>query len=105
MTKIKVKAEGRPHLWLVLDKNSLKKFIKERKLKAIHNFIEGNIPVIIGADHSVASVLEDIDNGQRIAVMTDPKANMGHSMAIADKELECYDLGPITEEDLDIHEV
>lgn len=102
-TKIRVKAEGRPDIWLVQDKDSLKNFITEKGTKDIHNFIGGGT-MVVGADHSVESVLQDIDNGERIAVFTDSNANIGHSMAIADKRLEMYDLGPITKEDLEIIE-
>lgn len=100
--KIKVKAEGRPDVWLVEDKASLKAFIKGKKLKTIHNFVQSG-PMVIGADHSVKSVLEDIDAAERMAVFTDPNANMGHALAIADVKLEMYDIGPVTLDDLDIH--
>lgn len=104
ITKIKVKPEGRPDLWVVTDKKSLKAFIRSKKLKSIHNFIQSNLPVIVGSSHEVASVLEDIDNATRIAITTDPTANMGHALAIADTELEIYDIGPVTNNDLEVVE-
>lgn len=104
MSKIKVIPEGRLHLWLVTDKESLKAFIESKKLKTIHNFIGGHTNILLGAEHSVVSVLQDIERGTRIAVFTDPKANMNHALAIADKELEVYNIGPVTVKDLEVTE-
>lgn len=101
MAKIKVKPEGRPDMWLVQDKESLVEFIRSKGLKEIHNFVQSG-HTVIGADHSVDNVLKDIDKAERLAVITDPNANMGHAMAIADVKLEMYDIGPITVDDLEI---
>ena len=96
--KLKVKKEGRPNIFIP-EKESLKKFIKNRKLKKIHNFIPTRM-AMIGADHDVKSVLEDIDRADRLAIFTD-NSNMGHSLALIYKDkLEVYDIGKITEEDL-----
>ena len=47
------------------------------------------------------SVLKDIDKADRLAIFTDPKQNMRHSLAIIRGEkLECYDIGDITEDQL-----
>ena len=102
--QIKVKPEGRPNVWLP-EKKSLINFIKFKKLKYIHNFIP-NGRMIIGADHDVKSVIEDINGADRVAVFTDPNQNMGLSMALilGSEEkgfrLECYDIGKITESNL-----
>lgn len=98
---IKVKPEGRPSVWLVQDKKSLKDFIRSKNLDQIHNFVQAG-PMVIGADHSVESVLADIDRAERIAVFTEPRENLGHALAIADVKLEMYDIGPVTEADLEI---
>ena len=99
MEKLKVTKEGRPGVYLP-EKESLKEFIKSRKLKKIHNFIPSGC-MILGADHDVSSVMEDIDRADRLAVFTDSTANMAHSLALIYKEeLECYDIGKIKEEDL-----
>ncbi len=96
--KLKVKPEGRPNIWLP-ERKSLKAFVKARKLKRIHNFISSG-PMVIGANHEVKSVLQDIDKAERLAVFTDD-SNMGHSLAlVAKNKLECYDIGKITENDL-----
>ena len=101
MKKLQVEAEGRKDIWIP-DKASLKSFIRGRKLKHIHNFIPGGL-MMLGADHAVKSVMEDIDRADRLAVFTDPNANMGHSLALIYKEkLECYDIGEITKDDLEI---
>jgi hypothetical protein len=102
MEKIKVKAEGRKDIWIPIDKDNLKKWISGKKFEVIHNFIPNGM-MIIGADHDVEGVLLDIDKSDRIALFTDSNANMGHSLAlIYEEKLECYDIGKITEEDLEI---
>lgn len=101
MEKLKVKKEGRKGIYIP-QKDSLKDFIRARKLKQIHNFIPSGA-MMIGADHKVKSVMEDIDRADRLAVFTDPYANMGHSLALIYKEkLECYDIGKITIDELEI---
>ena len=96
--QIKVKKEGRPNIY-VPEKESLKKFIKSKKLKQIHNFIPTS-RMMLGADHNVKDVLEDIDMADRVAIFTSSQ-NMGHSLALIYKnKLECYDIGKINEKDL-----
>ena len=57
--------------------------------------------IMLGADHDVKSVLKDIDRADRLAIFTDPNANMGHSLALIFKEkLECYDIGGVNVKDL-----
>lgn len=102
MSKLKVKPEGRKDIYIPIDKDNLKEFIKARKLKQIHNFIPSGMRMV-GADHDVSSVLGDIDASERLAIFTDPYANMGHSLAlITSEKLECYDIGKITTEDLEL---
>lgn len=97
--KIKVTPEGRKGIYIP-EKESLKAWIRFKKFKQIHNFIPSGM-MMIGADHDVKSVLEDIDRADRLAVFTDPHANMGHSLAlIYQNKLECYDIGKITEDDV-----
>lgn len=99
--KLKVTVEGRKDIWIP-NRESLKQFIKSKDFEMIHNFIPTR-GMIIGADHDVASVLTDVDNGDRFAVFTDPLANMGHSLAIIKNEkLECYNIGKISKDDLEI---
>lgn len=97
--KIQVSPEGRPDM-LIPKKKSLKAFIKAKKLKRIHNF-KPTGRMMVGADHDVESVLEDIERAERLAIFTDASANMGHSLAVIYKnELSCFDIGKLTEADL-----
>ena len=101
MKKLRVIKEGRKGIYIP-EKESLKDFIKARKLKRIHNFIPTSM-LMLGADHHVGSVLSDIDKAERMAVFTNPKENMGHSLAlILDNRLEIYNIGKIKESDLKI---
>lgn len=98
--KIAVKPEGRPNIYLP-EADSLKAFIESKGFEHIHNFIPSGA-FIIGADHSVESVLKDIDNSEALAVFTD-NSNMGHSLAIIRNNcLECYDIGDLTVDDLEV---
>jgi hypothetical protein len=109
MEKIKVKPEGRKDMWIP-EKDSLISYIKAKKLKKIHNFIPTGM-MMLGADHDVESVIEDIQRASRMAVFTDSSANMGHSLALifgdyekGDKEkLECFDIGKLTEKELQLN--
>lgn len=98
---IRVTPEGRPGVWLA-DKESLKAFIRSKGWKAIHNFRPTGA-LLLGADHGVESVLEDIDRAERVALLTDgaERHNVGHTLAlIIQNRLECYDIGKITRDDL-----
>ena len=99
--KIKVKPEGGAGIYLP-DKDSLKEYVRQLGKVYIHNFIPTGM-MMLGADHHVDSVLEDIERADRLAIFTDSTANMGHSLALIRAErLECYDLGSISEADLEI---
>lgn len=99
--KIKVKPEGRKDFWIP-EKDSLKDFILSLKLEKIHNFIPTG-SMILGADHAVDSVLQDIESADELAIFTNKSINMGHSLAlITHNKLECYDIGEIKETDLEI---
>ena len=99
--KLRVKPEGRPNIFIPVSKHDLKEFIQIRNLEMIHNF-NGGGQIIIGADHEVESVMEDINQAERMAVFTDD-SNMRHSLAlIINNRLECYDIGEIFESDLSI---
>jgi hypothetical protein len=102
--KINVTREGREGVYIP-EKESLKEFIKNSGMEEIHNFKNPNGPMVFGADHSVSSVLEDIDKAERLAVLTGgaKRHNMGHALAlIENNQLEIYDIGEITENDLNI---
>jgi hypothetical protein len=102
INRIKVKEEGRKNIWIPIDKDNLKQWIMSKKFKAIHNFIPSGM-MMLGADHDVKSVLNDVERADRLAVFTDSTANMGHSLAlIRNNKLECYNIGKLTEKDLEI---
>lgn len=101
--KLKVTKEGREDIFLV-KKDDLIAWMKAKKFDQVHNFVQGG-PAIIGADHDIESVLEDIEKAERLAVLVGSAQsnNMGHAVAlIISNRLEMYDVGPITTEDLDI---
>lgn len=101
--KIKVKPEGRKDVYIP-EKESLKKWIRSKKFKQIHNFIPGGM-MIVGADHDVKGVLEDIENSELLVlcILSNHNAQMGHELSvIRNNKLEVYDIGRLTEEDLDL---
>lgn len=107
--RITVEPEGREGVWLA-DRESLKAYIEAQAFEAIHNFTGGG-SMFIGADHSVSSVLDDIDNANRVAILTGESArgNLGHALALImppnalrPERLEMYDIGTVTDSDLSI---
>lgn len=101
--KISVTREGRDNVWIP-DPDSLIAWIKEQKFKQIHNFLTSS-SVVIGADHDVKYVIEDIRSAERLALTTDDvwAANFCHALSvIKDNELQLYDIGEITESDLEV---
>lgn len=108
-TQIVVTPEGRDGIWLA-DRTSLKAWIVAQDFESIHNMGTAVPGMVIGADHGVDSVLADIDSAERVALMTGAafKANMRHALALiapADavfpQRLEMYDIGEITDADLE----
>lgn len=106
--KIAVQPEGREGLWLA-DRGSLKAYIVAQGFETIHNFSALNAPLMIGADHEVDGVLVDIDEADRVAVLTGDarRENLNHALALVmpprgalPERLEMYDIGEITEDDL-----
>ncbi len=101
--QIQVKPEGRENIYLP-EKESLKDWITSKRFKQIHNFIPSTFGVI-GADHETKSVLEDIDQAERIAILTGSaqRNNMRHALSIIkNNKMQMYDIGEITEQDLEI---
>lgn len=107
--KIAVTTEGREGVYLP-DRDSLKAWIEAQEFEAIHNFVATGA-MMLGADHSVESVLADIDKAERVGVLTGASqaGNFGHALALVLKDgrgerLEMYDIGPVTDDDLDVRE-
>lgn len=102
--RIEVTPEGRDGVWIP-NKDSLVKFLENYNDKFIHSFITG--PVMMGVDRSTESVIKDVGSADRLAILTGEsfKGNMRHSLSvIKNKELEIFDIGEITENDLNILE-
>lgn len=100
--KIKVTKEGREGVYIV-DKKEITNYLENSGFEMIHNFPQPKGMMFIGADHSLESVIQDINKAERIAIMTgSAKANnMDHALAvIIDNKLEMFDIGDITEKDL-----
>ena len=101
--KIKAEKEGRVGIYIP-EKESLKAWIKAKKWKHIHNFMPCS-SMMLGADHDVKSVLKDIENADRLAICTKESGseNMGHELAVIKEEkLELFDIGAITDNDLQL---
>lgn len=99
--KIQVEPEGREGIYIP-DRESLIAWIEAQEFDAIHNFITGG--VMIGADHDPASVIEDIRKADRVAIVTGDayRQNMKHALAVINSKLELFDIGELTEADLDL---
>lgn len=102
--KIRVKPEGRDGVYIP-DRESLKAFIQSRGWTEIHNMIQGwNPGVMIGADHEIDAVLENIDAAKKVAVLTGKafEHNWKHALAVVSDQLDIYDIGEITDADLEV---
>ena len=103
MDKLICRPEGRENIYLV-EKIDLKKWIKSKKFKTIHNFVQSSF-MAIGADHNVKDVLLNIDKAEKIAILIgDQQAhNLGHALAlILNNKLKMYDIGNIIMSDLEV---
>jgi len=95
---IKVTKEGREGIFLVT-KEEITKYIVENNLNNIHNLRGGGM-VLIGCDWSQDSVLEQIANSDKRALLTgDALANnLGHSLAvITGNNLQMFDIGDVSD--------
>jgi len=104
--KIKVIPEGRPGIFLV-EKQNILEWLKGYKKKEIHNILPSGA-FMIGADWKKKQVVADIKRSEKIAVLIGEaqKKNFRHALSvIVDNELKLFDIGEITEEDLDVTSV
>lgn len=102
MDKIKVKREGREGVYLVEPAEAVKLLTE----KEIHCFV-GNPPLLIGADWPRADVEKWLLSCERVAVLTgdSAKLNIGHALvAIRGDERKLFDVGKVSDEDLEITE-
>lgn len=103
MKRIKVYKEGREGVYIVSQKDIIN-FLEDSDLEEIHCNLNGN-SIIIGADWEKDSVIEEIKKTDKLAILTGKARinNMGHSLAvISNNILKMFDIGQITENDLDI---
>lgn len=101
MNKLNVTREGRPGIYLV-EKSDIIDFIRKSEQIYIHNFRDNRNWLIVWADHEKESVILDIEEATRVAIMF--PWNMGHKLAVILRNyLECYDL-EITEDNINIIE-
>jgi len=100
---IKVKPEGRDGVWIA-DKDSVVDYLLGYESDIIHNFLN-NGAICIGADWNKESVIEDVKQADRIAILTgDPQRhNLNHALSvIINNQLKMFDIGEITEDDLQV---
>lgn len=103
MDKIKAKPEGRDGIYLVKSQDIVD-WLMEYPEEKIHNFIP-TVSMMLGADWDKAQVMGHIEGAERIAILTGDarKNNLNHSLAvISDNELKVFDIGEITEEDIEL---
>lgn len=101
--KIKVKPEGREGVWLI-EKQEAINLINNIEWEEIHHCIGGGIG-LFGADWEKVEVINTIKKAERIALLTGKSLqnNLNHALAvIKDNELNMFDIGEITVEQLEI---
>ena len=103
MKKIPVRPEGREGVWLV-ENAEIADWLEDYPEPTIHNFLNG--AVIIGADWDTSSVCAEVRKpNARCAILTGDaqRGNLRHALAvIVDERLKMFDIGPITEAELEI---
>jgi len=100
--KIKVSTEGREGIYTATSQD-INNWLMEYPEDLIHNYIPG--PLMFGADWDKAAVMGHIEGAERIAILTGEarKHNMNHSLAvISNNELKVFDIGEITDQDIEI---
>jgi len=103
MKKIKVKKEGRKDIWIVENEEMIR-WLKENWKGKIHNFLDSP-GMLLGADWSKASVIKEIKGADKIGILTGKaqNQNLRHALSvIKGSELKMFDIGEVTEEDLEL---
>lgn len=99
---MKVTREGREGIYLV-GKVELVEFLEQSQQEQIHCYL-GRPPMLIGADWEKASVIEEVRNSERLAILMGSarRNNFGHALALVkNNQLEMFDL-EIKEEELEV---
>lgn len=100
--KINVKPEGREGVWIP-NKDSLVDFLINYPDDEIHHYFAGRI--MIGADHTKESVVDDVKEADRLAILTGDalSSNLRHALSvITNNKLSMFDIGEIKESDLNV---
>lgn len=103
--KIDVSREGREDIFIP-SRESLITWLRNKNFKEVPHMHSGN-HVMIGTDWSLNETIEMIGKGDKIGLLVGMRAtkNMSHSLSVIYmRELHMFDIGAITEEDLDIKE-
>jgi hypothetical protein len=103
MSKINVVSEGREGVWLP-GRESLMEWILSKGIEWIHCMLPSN-PLLISADWDVGDVLRAIQEADRVALLTGDSLtqNFRHGLSvITDDQLYMFDIGRLTENDLEI---
>lgn len=106
MHKIKVKPEGRDGVY-TCEKEDIIEWLEKGDIDTIHNFRGNSASMFIGADWEKSSVIETINKSDRIAILTGSALanNLRHGLSVVTgNRLEMFDIGEITDDDLDVQE-
>ena len=106
MSRIKVKPEGRKGVY-TCEKSDIIEWLKKSEMDMIHNYSGVNGVMLLGADWSKLQVIEQVSNSDRIGILTGNAliGNLRHGLSvITGMTLEMFDIGEITEDDLEIGE-
>lgn len=104
--KIKVKEEGRKGVY-TCEKKDVIEWLEQSDLESIHNYCGSSGSMLVGADWAKSEVINEINNSQRIGILTGRHlaGNMRHALSvITGSRLEMFDIGEITSDDLKIGE-
>jgi hypothetical protein len=103
MMKIQAKPEGREGLYIV-EKPVITAWLAQYDGDLIHNFIAGQ--VMIGCDWCKQNVIDKINESDdsliAIATGKTKSHNMGHALALASDKLYLFDIGDITDNDIEL---
>ena len=106
MSKIKVEPEGREGVY-TCKKEDIVEWLKKNNMDMIHNYGGNSAPFMIGADWGKSQVIAEINRSSRIGILTGSALsnNLRHGLSvITGDKLEMFDIGEITDDDLDIKE-
>ena len=100
--KILATKEGRDGVWSV-EKNNIIAWLNQNEIELIHCFTP-SFGGFIGANWTKESVVEKINNAERVAVLTGKakQQNMRHALAVIEyNKLYVFDIGDINDSDIE----